>query len=175
MSNDNKPAAAPGIDLRKVIAVLKEIADFDDASDCTTGEGHSDAIYKARELLAQIDAIRMGSDVQDDRFPNGLTDAIAYANDMENAAADLYQQVLGYETDGSDTGTDMLRTVLRELRASSKGGSDVREAIAPVIAELESAHVQNNKYRMGCLGADNIDTAVRLLTALQATSAEVGS
>ncbi|TDB28432.1 hypothetical protein ATCM_12650 [Stenotrophomonas sp. ATCM1_4] len=65
--------------------------------------------------------------------------------------------------------------VAEQADASPKGGSDVRESIASVIAELESVHVQNNKYRMGCLGADNIDTAVRLLTALQATSAEVGS
>ncbi len=58
--------------------------------------------------------------------------------------------------------------------ASHKGGCDVRESIASAIAELESPHVQNNKFRMGCLGADNIDSAVRLLTALQATSPKGG-
>ncbi|MBD9534688.1 hypothetical protein IB227_02335 [Stenotrophomonas sp. STM01] len=62
-----------------------------------------------------------------------------------------------------------------QLPDSPQDDSGAHQSIASAIAELESPHVQNNKFRMGCLGADNIDTAVRLLTALQATSAEVGS
>lgn len=53
----------------------------------------------------------------DSRFPNGLVDAIAYADEMEMAAAELLEQVIGCETDGSETGTDMLRRVSRALAA----------------------------------------------------------
>lgn len=55
--------------------------------------------------------------VQDDRFPEGFIDAISYANEMEEAAAALYLRVFGYETDGSDTGTDLLRAVAAQLEA----------------------------------------------------------
>lgn len=51
---------------------------------------------------------QVGEESQDDRFPNGLRDAIAYADEMEEAAAGLYQSVIGCETDGSHTGTQMI-------------------------------------------------------------------
>lgn len=54
----NAPPKADAVDLDAVIAGLRDIADFDTANGCTTGEGHSDAIYKARELLEMIDSSR---------------------------------------------------------------------------------------------------------------------
>lgn len=54
--------------------------------------------------------------VVDDRFPNGLPDAIVYANATEEAAADLHAQVLGHETDGSGTAVDLLREVAEHLK-----------------------------------------------------------
>jgi hypothetical protein len=51
----------------------------------------------------------------DDRFPNGLSDAIEYANEMEEAASALYEKVFGHEDDGEDCGTVVMRRVLHHL------------------------------------------------------------
>lgn len=145
MSNDNKPAAAPGIDLEQFRESVE--AEYELARMCETPSPKSQALVaKAKQkhdrLLARIDASPKGGHAQDDRFPNGLADAVIYADAMEDAAADLYQQVLGYEADGSETGTDMLRAVLRELQNSPKGGSDliavVREMEHPTVDLLEA-------------------------------------
>ncbi|MGE4460617.1 MAG: hypothetical protein AB7D31_15335 [Stenotrophomonas sp.] len=84
--------------------------------------------------LPLIDAGLQSNEVQDSRFPNGLADAVKYANDMESAAAALYEHVFGHETDGSDTGTDLLGKVLQQLQDSTNGGSEARDA------ELKAAH-----------------------------------
>lgn len=75
--------------------------------------GRGEPLYTANQVRAALTAAAP----QDDRFPNGLADAIAYADEMEEAAASLFEQVLGYETDGGDTGTGMLQAVARELAA----------------------------------------------------------
>lgn len=60
----------------------------------------------------------------DERFPNGLADAVAYADALEHAAAALFEQVLGHETDGSDTGPDMLARVATALATRQPYGDD---------------------------------------------------
>lgn len=161
--------AAPGIDLEQFRALACFGEEFAFAAE---RQPQSRVVYaQAKRLLARIDASPKGGEVQDDRFPNGLADAIAYADDMENAAADLYQQVIGYETDGSDTGTDMLRTVLRELQDSPKGGN----------ADALLREVSNELSAVGCFAcvgsmAPMEDLHGRILAYLepQATIAEVG-
>jgi len=82
------------------------------------------AAHNTRIKIAYlIDDTRDG--MQDGRFPNGLVDAIAYANAMEEAAGALYGQVFGHEPDGGDTGTEILDKVLRQMQDSPKGGSEV--------------------------------------------------
>ncbi|TDB27358.1 hypothetical protein ATCM_06630 [Stenotrophomonas sp. ATCM1_4] len=131
--------------------------------------------------FALIDASPKGDDVQDGRFPGGLADAITYADAMEDAAADLYQHVLGYETDGSETGTDMLRTVLRELQASPKGGSDadLREALSDYLDvqdELDSWETAGpNRDIYESVMARRNSARRDLEAAMQAASAEVGA
>ncbi|WP_313401474.1 hypothetical protein [Stenotrophomonas sp.] len=86
--------------------------------------------------FALIDASPKGDAPQDDRFPGGFADAIAYADEMEEGAGRLYEQVIGFE-DGSHTGTDMLSAVLRQLQDSPKGGSDGRYFSAdPALGEF---------------------------------------
>lgn len=68
----------------------------------------------------------------DDRFPNGLCDAIEYANEMEEAASAVYEKVFGYEDDGEDCGTVVLRRVLHHLNQQTAQAVDLgkfREAV----------------------------------------------
>ncbi|WP_313645300.1 hypothetical protein [Stenotrophomonas sp.] len=153
--------AAPGIDLFGIRSFITELET--EAMSAATSDNvlcQKSAAIKQRiveRLRPLIDASPKGGDVQDDRFPNGLADAITYADSMEDAAADLYQQVFGYETDGSETGADMLRTVLRELQDSPKGGSDVEvmqlryqlNSLRQLLSGFDIA-VQNNPLQPPC-------------------------
>lgn len=155
--------AAPGIDLEPLIAIRNRLHQMSAANDL--GDGWADVVIELMgDVQKLIDASPKGDDAQDDRFPNGLAEAVTYADAMEDAAADLYQHVLGYETDGSETGTDMLRTVLRELQDSPKGGSDAGMA--------DEYRRWIDFYHAGGTGAFGYED---FLKREQATSAEVGA
>lgn len=101
---------------------------------------------------ALIDASPKGDDVQDARFLGGLPDAIAYADAMEEVAGALYQQVFGHESDGSDTGTDMLTAVLRKLEGNTNGGSEANTGHWTPVEILEATdtlRMQANSHSAG--------------------------
>ncbi len=136
--------------------------------------------------LALIDASPKGDALQDDRFPGGFADAIAYADEMEEGAGRLYEQVIGFE-DGSHTGTDMLAAVLRELQSSPKGGSDVKSRFDFCVKHSTfPVRTQDGRHWIMFVATDpaypNRRSAFPAATpeasidaAMQATSAEVGS
>lgn len=72
--------------------------------------GYDEAEWERRTLYASPPARAV-----DDRFPNGLPDAIEYADEMEEAASAVYEKVFGHEDDGEDCGTVVLRRVLHHL------------------------------------------------------------
>ncbi len=165
--------AAPGIDLEQFRALACFGEEFAFSAE---RQPQSRVVYsQAKRLHALIDASPKGDDVQDGRFPNGLTDAIAYANAMEEAAGALYAQVFGHETDGSDTGTDLLEEVLRELRDSPRGGSEAVERIAALLYE----EATDEPWTVAGVEHDGPDRAYyrelasRVLDAAQAGDAEV--
>jgi hypothetical protein len=78
-----------------------------------------------RAVIAALASQGEQQGVEDERFPGGLADAVVYVNQMEEAAAGLFAQVLGYENDGSDTGTDLIRHVEEALAARQLAGEIV--------------------------------------------------
>lgn len=120
--------AAPGIDLAEMVkSNLRSIKRMATALPISHVSA-ANIVDEANHAMALIDASPKGDARQDDRFPGGFADAIAYADEMEEGAGRLYEQVIGFE-DGGHTGTDMLAAVLRELQASPKGGStDAQDA-----------------------------------------------
>ncbi|QRD62679.1 hypothetical protein H8Z72_22600 (plasmid) [Xanthomonas citri pv. citri] len=59
----------------------------------------------------------------DDRFPNRMEGAVAYAEAMEAAAAALFEQLMRRKPDGRDSGLDLLAHVAAALAARQQDGA----------------------------------------------------
>ncbi|MBB5875846.1 hypothetical protein [Xanthomonas sp. 3498] len=111
-------AAQPQLNYERMfVDACSALAEVSRELGCDPDQGGAEPILAAIAELrgaAQPQAEQQGAD---ERFPKGLADAVAYADAMERAAAALFEQVIGYETDGSDTGPDMLARVAAAIAA----------------------------------------------------------
>lgn len=97
-------------------------------------------IYDGNGVLCAAPPVQQLAQAVDDRFPNGLSDAIEYANEMEEAASALYEKVFGHEDDGEDCGTVVMRRVLHHLTEQPAQAVDLGKIIEQIAQQWDGCN-----------------------------------
>ncbi len=104
--------------------------------------------YKA--ALAATGKQQVGEMIEDDRFPGGFTDAIAYVNELEELSENLHQVVFGHRSDGEDGASTLLQLTLSELKEKATQVGDVQGDARRILAKhMRKIAATKNTPRLG--------------------------
>lgn len=93
------------------------------ADDPARVEEITDAVLAA---LAATGKQQVGEEVEDERFPGGFADAIAYVNELEELAETLHAKVFGHESDGESGASTLLQMTIHQLDEKSEQVGEVQ-------------------------------------------------
>ncbi|WP_312708647.1 hypothetical protein [Stenotrophomonas sp.] len=80
--------------------------------------------------LAATGKQQVGEEVEDDRFPGGFADAIAYVNELEELAEAAHVKVFGHESDGESGASTLLQMTIHQLDEKSEQVGEVQDTRA---------------------------------------------
>lgn len=90
------------------------------------GRAIESCVNSVEAALAATGKQKVGEAIQDDRFPGGFADAIAYVNELEELAEALHENVFGYESDGESGASTILQMTLHQLNEKHEQVGEVQ-------------------------------------------------